>query len=400
VPGDEWAPAWVRWRRGDDVVGWAPLPPDDIIFEEEVDPEPGYWLFVPYRSFTAPRIARYIVPAPRIGVYLRNTVVVNRTVRLRQRGVRIAVNPGVPPAFIAAAVGRPLRAVEVRPRVLVGTRGVAGANEIRIEEIRRQRAQGERQGRARSAAAPQRETVIERTTTTIRPARSVPPPQALPRGEPGRLGETPPRAARGATPAATDQDQRAPGTRPTTQPAPQVPGAAPTTREQQPTREQPAPAQDAGQPTRAPRSVAPTPPPPGAAPPPERQQQPQQAPAARTAPPPAIERRAPPAPTREERRDTEPTRRVAPPPPPAAAPPRAPAAPPPAAAPIRPVAPPPPAAAAPPARPAPPPAAAAPVRPAAPPAAAPQAPARAPAAPPPGQRGKQPPSQEDQQKGR
>src|SRR5450432_2838343 len=31
VPGDEWAPAWVNWRRGDTVVGWAPLPPDDVV---------------------------------------------------------------------------------------------------------------------------------------------------------------------------------------------------------------------------------------------------------------------------------------------------------------------------------------------------------------------------------
>jgi hypothetical protein len=27
VPGLEWAPAWVAWRNGDDVTGWAPLPP-------------------------------------------------------------------------------------------------------------------------------------------------------------------------------------------------------------------------------------------------------------------------------------------------------------------------------------------------------------------------------------
>ena len=31
VPGDEWAPAWVDWRRGDDYVGWAPLPPDEVM---------------------------------------------------------------------------------------------------------------------------------------------------------------------------------------------------------------------------------------------------------------------------------------------------------------------------------------------------------------------------------
>jgi len=28
VPGDQWAPAWVSWRYGNDYVGWAPLPPE------------------------------------------------------------------------------------------------------------------------------------------------------------------------------------------------------------------------------------------------------------------------------------------------------------------------------------------------------------------------------------
>lgn len=28
VPGDQWAPAWVSWRYGNDFAGWAPLPPE------------------------------------------------------------------------------------------------------------------------------------------------------------------------------------------------------------------------------------------------------------------------------------------------------------------------------------------------------------------------------------
>ena len=28
VPGDQWAPAWVSWRYGNDYAGWAPLPPE------------------------------------------------------------------------------------------------------------------------------------------------------------------------------------------------------------------------------------------------------------------------------------------------------------------------------------------------------------------------------------
>jgi hypothetical protein len=31
IPGTEWGPGWVQWRHGKQHVGWAPLPPDDVI---------------------------------------------------------------------------------------------------------------------------------------------------------------------------------------------------------------------------------------------------------------------------------------------------------------------------------------------------------------------------------
>ena len=35
VPGEEWGPAWVEWRRSNnnDVIGWAALPPDEVVAE-------------------------------------------------------------------------------------------------------------------------------------------------------------------------------------------------------------------------------------------------------------------------------------------------------------------------------------------------------------------------------
>lgn len=59
VPGRQWGPAWVEWRRGSRHVGWAPLPPDDIIVE--VRDEPRYWIFVRPRDFLATSIATVII---------------------------------------------------------------------------------------------------------------------------------------------------------------------------------------------------------------------------------------------------------------------------------------------------------------------------------------------------
>jgi Family of unknown function (DUF6600) len=89
VPAKEWAPAWVQWRSGSQYVGWAPLPPDEIVVEYR--DEPDVWVFVRARDFIAPRIATVVLPLRERTVFIRDTVVVNRTMVIRDRGPRIAV---------------------------------------------------------------------------------------------------------------------------------------------------------------------------------------------------------------------------------------------------------------------------------------------------------------------
>ena len=194
VPGRQWGPAWVEWRRGSRHVGWAPLPPDDIIVE--VRDEARYWIFVRPRDFLATSIATVIVePEPAI---LHETVVVNETVVIRQRN--FAVNPGIEPAFLAAEIGRPIPAFQVQPRILAGTANIPGAIQVRAQDLKREDVR-------RSIV---QQANVQQTNNTIRPA-NVPQPQPLAPNERGRLGQNPPRAASGLA-----------------QQAPQQPGAART----------------------------------------------------------------------------------------------------------------------------------------------------------------------------
>lgn len=71
VPGTEWGPAWVSWRRNSDHVGWAPLPPEarfshSIGFGARVDVDydigPSHYSFVDVRNFGAPRLRTVILP--------------------------------------------------------------------------------------------------------------------------------------------------------------------------------------------------------------------------------------------------------------------------------------------------------------------------------------------------
>ena len=61
IPGNEWAPAWVDWRRGRDYVGWSPLPPDDYLVEARGNP--AFWLFVRLSNLVAPALAGVYLPS-------------------------------------------------------------------------------------------------------------------------------------------------------------------------------------------------------------------------------------------------------------------------------------------------------------------------------------------------
>ncbi len=209
VPGNVWGPAWVDWRYGDEFVGWAPLPPDEVIVEYRADP--SFWLFVRVVDLIAPRPRYVYVSLPERRRIWQQTILVNSTVYLRER--RFAVNPGVSPALVAAAARRPLRTFTVRPQIVAGTANIQAAMEIREQDLRRG---GDRPGRI---VVQQRS--VQQATTTVQPAPNVSPPRALGPNERGRLGDNPPRAATGA------RDRGTTGTAPPEQ------RGVPTQREQQ-----------------------------------------------------------------------------------------------------------------------------------------------------------------------
>lgn len=64
VPGYQWAPAWVSWRVGEGVVGWAPLWPGWPFFSVGFAPSSRFFTFVPSHLFHRLPVHRFAV-APR-----------------------------------------------------------------------------------------------------------------------------------------------------------------------------------------------------------------------------------------------------------------------------------------------------------------------------------------------
>ena len=89
VPGSQWAPAWVSWRKSSDYVGWAPLPPE-ARFDQRTgirnwsdsyyDVGPDQYCFVASREFGAPRVEQTLLPPDRnVAIISQTTNVTNIT---------------------------------------------------------------------------------------------------------------------------------------------------------------------------------------------------------------------------------------------------------------------------------------------------------------------------------
>ena len=82
VPGNDWAPAWVSWRKGNDYIGWAPLPPEAHFdrrtgiqnwADSSYDIGPEQYTFVPANEFGSQLSSRQIIPTA------RNVTIINQT---------------------------------------------------------------------------------------------------------------------------------------------------------------------------------------------------------------------------------------------------------------------------------------------------------------------------------
>src|SRR5271166_2760238 len=71
TPGDQWAPAWVSWRYGNNYVGWAPLPPEAAFnastgiqqwADDAYQLGPSDYTFVPVADFGDDSMAPDVVP--------------------------------------------------------------------------------------------------------------------------------------------------------------------------------------------------------------------------------------------------------------------------------------------------------------------------------------------------
>lgn len=137
IPGTEWAPAWVSWRRSPRHVGWAPLPPE-ASFRRSVgisgwadsyyDIGPSAYRFVEVRNFGAPRL-RSVFVEPRENItIIRQTTNITRITYVNS----VVYNGGPRYEDISRESAEPVRRLRLDRRVEIeGDR-----NSFRGEQMR------------------------------------------------------------------------------------------------------------------------------------------------------------------------------------------------------------------------------------------------------------------------
>jgi hypothetical protein len=176
VPGRLWGPAWVVWRNGNGLCGWAPLPPlrrGRLIRDEIAALSPFAFVFVNEKFIIDTGLREHFEPATRNVTLVNLTRDVTRFDRIDGR----FFDRGVNVTQIERALGRPIprvRLAQARDPKSVGLSG----NELRVFRsslpARRQGVTAERG--ARTAGARQQPSAGARFTP-LQPAQPQTPQQ-------------------------------------------------------------------------------------------------------------------------------------------------------------------------------------------------------------------------------
>ncbi len=125
LPDVTWGPAWVTWRRSDDVYGWAPLP-FGARFEAgafagaSLDLKADLFTFVPAQSFLSIHVGSAALPREKVTTVFNKTKVVNNTYVYNNNRV---VNNGIPKEEVAATTKQEIKTATIADAKSPGQKG-------------------------------------------------------------------------------------------------------------------------------------------------------------------------------------------------------------------------------------------------------------------------------------
>lgn len=97
IPDDEWAPAWVTWRRSPGYFGWAPLRPGTSValaLGRDYRERNERWIFVRDTDMARPDVSRHLIDRADNSAILMNSRVIATTQKDARRNATFIAGPG------------------------------------------------------------------------------------------------------------------------------------------------------------------------------------------------------------------------------------------------------------------------------------------------------------------
>jgi hypothetical protein len=244
VPGNEWGPGWVTWRRSSDYYGWAPIGPGvslNVAYSNGYDVPYNQWTFVRGGNLGRTNINNYYVNNSTNVTIINNTTVINNTRMDKSRNV--TYNAGPDRHEVEKHAGKTFTPVAIQETSKPGQHLNNNQLQIYRPQVQKTAVSGPKPAPARVESLNNVKPASQRTASpaqhNAQPAKQQPAP-AQHNAQPAKQQPAP--AQHNAQPA---KQQPAPAQH-NAQPAKQQP--APAQHEAQPAKQQPTPAQHNTQP--------------------------------------------------------------------------------------------------------------------------------------------------------
>lgn len=196
VPGEEWGPSWVTWRRANGYYGWSPMSPGMNINlsitggSRNID----RWVFVRERDFGRPDIQRRYVSRRNNENIFRNSTIINNTYIDNNRNVTYVSGPRA--EEVQRATGRRVNMLPVQDHEKPGERVSNSRLQIYRPQIRQANAMGDRAAPPRVAKPGEIRSRGERSSVNRRIDQKTEKPEVIRQEQPVRREQSQEREVR------------------------------------------------------------------------------------------------------------------------------------------------------------------------------------------------------------
>jgi hypothetical protein len=145
VPGNQWGPSWVNWRRSNGYYGWEPMEPGvsiSVSFGSRYDRGNDHWTFVRNRDFDRRDINRYYVNRNEHESIIRNSIIINKTYIDNSRHTTYVYGPRR--EDVQKYTGRSVRPVVIRENNKPGQSLSNGQLRIYRPEVKKNNVSGQK----------------------------------------------------------------------------------------------------------------------------------------------------------------------------------------------------------------------------------------------------------------